>query len=210
MLAAPSTPAMEAELTMARRDRPRAAATGLAQDMEDPFDVDADDHRHVVERVVLERGDEALDTGVVEDEVRDADLLDRGIEEGLDAGRVSDVTRHDEGWRVDGPARAFLPCPLEAFGSRGQVGDDDAGAGGDEPLRHGASEVPRAARHQRCMPTEVVGRAHAPVLPSASAAVRSRSPSGPKTWTGPSTSRKVRSPRVAAYSASVRTRSRMV
>ena len=65
-------------MTMAPpRPASRSRRAGLAQDVEDALDVDAHDPREVIDRVVLERQDEALDAGVVEDEVRHAERVRR-------------------------------------------------------------------------------------------------------------------------------------
>ena len=96
----------------------------LAQDVEDARGVDAHDRGEVVDRVVGQRRDVALDAGVVEHQVRHAEALGSGIEQGRHAGGVRHVgVDHGHG-RIIAARGTLPPGLLEPLRGDGQVRED--------------------------------------------------------------------------------------
>ena len=181
----------------------------LAQHVEDARGIDAHDRGEVIDRVVGQRGDVALDAGVVEDEVRHAEALGGRIEEGRHAGGVRDVCVDDRHGVLAGERGAQPPGLLEPLRGDGQVREDQPGAGGGQPDGHRPPEVAGRPGDEGDRAREVVRGWHGWSVALSRSRSRRRSPSGPKTWTGPRTLRKSWSPRATLKSASTRTRTRV-
>ncbi len=109
--------------------------------IEDAHQVDIDDAARLVGRDEGELDEVLRDAGIVDRDVEIAEALDRQLDEPFGQGLVGDVAGNDRAIGLDLAGR-----PVERGGI--EVGEDEAGASGGEPLSRPAAEAARRTGDQ--------------------------------------------------------------